>query len=136
MTIAQVSKAYDISPDTLRYYERVGLIPPVHRTAGGIRDYDEVDCNWIAFAKCMRGAGIQVDALVRYVELFQVGDDTQEERKRILVQQRDQLLDRMAKMQETLERLEQKIQRYEQLIVPAERELKRLGERETPARKG
>ena len=136
MTIAQVSKSYDISPDTLRYYERVGLIPPVHRTAGGIRDYDEVDCNWIAFAKCMRGAGIQVDALVRYVELFQVGDDTQEERKRILVQQRDQLLDRMAKMQETLERLEQKIQRYEQLIVPAERELKRLGERETPARKG
>ena len=136
MTIAQVSKAYDISPDTLRYYERVGLIPPVHRTAGGIRDYDEVDCNWIAFAKCMRGAGIQVDALVRYVELFQVGDVTQEERKRILVQQRDQLLDRMAKMQETLERLEQKIQRYEQLIVPAERELKRLGERETPARKG
>ena len=53
MTIAEVSKKYDISADTLRYYERIGLIPPVHRTSGGIRDYTEDDCNWVGCV-CVR----------------------------------------------------------------------------------
>ena len=44
---------YGLSPDTLRYYERIGLIPPVHRTAGGVRDYTENDCNWVEFIKCI-----------------------------------------------------------------------------------
>ena len=69
MTIAEVSRKYEISVDTLRYYERIGLIPPVNRTAGGIRNYTETDCNWVGFAKCMRGAGIQVEALIDYVAL-------------------------------------------------------------------
>ena len=58
MTIAEVSKKYDISADTLRYYERIGLIPPVNRNRSGIRDYTEADCRWVEFAKCMRGAGL------------------------------------------------------------------------------
>ena len=49
MTIADVAKTYDISADTLRYYERVGLLPPVNRTQGGIRDYTEEDCRWVEF---------------------------------------------------------------------------------------
>lgn len=55
MTIAEVSKKFDISADTLRYYERIGLLPPVRRTSGGIRDYTQEDCNWVEFIKCMRG---------------------------------------------------------------------------------
>ena len=76
MTIAEVSKKYDISADTLRYYERIGLIPPVNRSRSGIRDYTEEDCRWVEFAKCMRGAGLQVEALIEYVALFQQGDET------------------------------------------------------------
>ena len=57
MTIAEVSKKYDITPETLRYYERVGMIPPVHRTPSGLRDYTEADCGWVELAKCMRSAG-------------------------------------------------------------------------------
>ena len=57
MTIAEVSRKMDISADTLRYYERIGLIPPVKRSKSGIRDYSEKDLGWISFAKCMRGAG-------------------------------------------------------------------------------
>ena len=63
MTIAEVSKKYEISADTLRYYERVGLIPPVPRTSGGIRDYDEASCGWIELMKCLRAAGVQIEAL-------------------------------------------------------------------------
>ena len=124
MTIAEVSKKYDISADTLRYYERIGLIPKVTRTKRGIRDYNEEDCNWVGFAKCMRSAGIQVEALIEYVELFQMGEDTSAARKQILLEQREQLIKRMGDMQETLERLNKKIERYEQCEAFAEKELK------------
>ena len=51
MTIAQVSEKYNISADTLRYYEKIGLIPPVRRTPGGIRDYSSEDCGWVEFIR-------------------------------------------------------------------------------------
>mgnify|MGYP002552453681 CR=1 FL=1 len=121
MSITEVSKKYGLSPDTLRYYERIGLIPPVHRTAGGVRDYTEADCNWVNFIKCMRGAGIQVEALIDYVSLFQQGDATADARKQILIEQRDQLQERLQEMQATLERLNAKIEHYEEIIVPAEK---------------
>lgn len=73
MTIAEVSRKYDISADTLRYYERIGLIPPVPRTRGGVRDYGEESCGWIQLMKCMRAAGVQIEALIEYVDLFQQG---------------------------------------------------------------
>ena len=57
MTITEVSEKFDLSPDTLRYYERIGLIPPVPRTSGGLRDYREGDLRWVEFIKCMRNAG-------------------------------------------------------------------------------
>ena len=66
MTIAEVSQKFGLSPDTLRYYERIGLIPPVPRTKGGIRDYDEVSCGWVELMKCMRAAGVQIEALTEY----------------------------------------------------------------------
>lgn len=74
MTISEVSEKYGLTPDTLRYYERIGLIPPVPRTKSGLRDYDESSCNWIEFIKCMRGAGLQIEALIEYVALYQQGD--------------------------------------------------------------
>lgn len=116
MTIAEVSKQYDISADTLRYYERIGLIPTVNRGSGGIRDYTPEDCNWVGFAKCMRSAGIQIEALIEYVALFQQGDSTSQARRQILLEQRDSLRARMADMQSTLDRLDYKIERYDQTI--------------------
>jgi DNA-binding transcriptional MerR regulator len=116
MTIAEVSKKYDISADTLRYYERIGLIPPVPRKKSGIRDYDEDSCGWIGLMKCMRAAGVQIEALIRYVELYREGDSTREARKDILIGQREQLRARMADMQKSLDRLDEKIANYENII--------------------
>lgn len=126
MTIAEVAKKYDLTPDTLRYYERVGLIPSVGRTSGGIRDYQEEDCRWIAFIKCMRASGLPVEKLIEYVRLFQLGDDTIKARKSLLIEQRDALVVRISEMQSTLERLNGKIDRYEKSVLPAENELKNL----------
>lgn len=126
MTIAEVSKQYDISADTLRYYEKIGLIPAVPRGKGGIRDYDEASCGWIELMKCLRAAGVQIEALITYVSLFQQGDRTIGARKELLVEQRDQLQKRMADMQVSLDRLNTKIDRYEQVIWSKEQELRRL----------
>lgn len=126
MTIAEVSRKYDISADTLRYYERIGLIPPVPRTRGGLRDYGEESCGWIQLMKCMRAAGVQIEALIEYVDLFQQGDATLDARKALLVEQRDQLVSRMAEMQASLDLLTQKIDRYEQGMMTAEQQLRRL----------
>ena len=125
MTIKEVSEQYDISADTLRYYERIGLIPPVPRTKSGIRDYDEESCNWIELMKCMRAAGVQIEALVEYVALFQEGDSTADARKAILIEQRDSLVARMEEMQRSLARLDDKIARYEQGLMTKEKLLRR-----------
>ena len=126
MTIAEVSKKYGLSADTLRYYERIGLIPPVPRTKGGVRDYGEESCGWIELLKCMRAAGVQIEALIEYVKLFRQGDSTMADRKAILVEQRDQLLSRMAEMQASLDLLNSKIDGYEQKMVSAEQRLRQL----------
>lgn len=70
MTIAEVSKKYNITPDTIRYYEKIGLIPHVPRNKSGIRDFDENSCNWIEFIKCMRSAGLSIDVLTQYIFLY------------------------------------------------------------------
>ena len=114
MTIAEVSKKFDLSADTLRYYERAGLIPPIGRTAGGIRDYSEDDLAWVHLAKCLRAAGLSVEAIAEYVTLYQQGDSTFERRKELLIEQRQILEVRMAEIKTAADRLDMKIERYEQ----------------------
>ncbi len=117
MTITEVSKKYDISQDTLRYYERIGLIPAVKRTKGGMRDYTEESCGWIELAKCMRSAGIPIEALIEYCALTQQGDQTITARKELLVEERTKLLEKMEDMKKTLDKLNYKIDIYEKAEV-------------------
>lgn len=125
MTIAEVSRKYDISADTLRYYERIGLLPPVPRTKSGIRDYGEESCGWIELMKCMRAAGVQIEALTEYVALYRQGDETLDARKALLIEQRKQLAGRMEDMQRSLDRLDYKIGLYERGLMRADREQER-----------
>ena len=67
MTISEVSNKYNLSAETLRYYERVCVIPPVNRNENGIRDYTEVNCNWVNFIKCMRDEGLSIESLIEYL---------------------------------------------------------------------
>ena len=128
MKIAEVSEKFGLSVDTLRYYERVGLIPPVHRNQGGIRDYDELDLRRVDFIKCMRGASLPVEVLIDYMALVQRGDSTIEARKEILVEQRDLVAARLEEMQKTLERLNYKIEVYEKALLKIEKEIVQVEE--------
>jgi len=125
MTIAEVSKKFDLSQDTLRYYERVGLFPVVNRKKSGIRNYTEEDCKWIEFIKCMRSAGLPIEVLIEYVTLFQQGDTTIGARKELLAEQRKQLVEKMEDMKKTIERLDYKLESYENAVVSKENELKK-----------
>ena len=118
MTISEVSKKYDISTDTLRYYERIGLLPPVPRTKSGLRDYDENSCKSVEFIKCMRNAGLPIEALIEYMTLFKEGDSTAEARMAILIEQREALISRIEEMQSTLSRLDKKIEMYKGMCSP------------------
>jgi MerR family transcriptional regulator, aldehyde-responsive regulator len=123
MKINEVSERYGISTDTLRYYERIGLIPPVHRNDGGIRDYNELDLRRVEFIKCMRSAGLPIEVLIEYVALVQKGDRTIEARKEILMEQRDLLVAKLAEMQKTLDLLNHKIDVYENALLKREKGL-------------
>jgi MerR family transcriptional regulator, aldehyde-responsive regulator len=123
MKIAEVSERYGLSLDTLRYYERIGLIPPVNRNESGIRDYNELDLRRVDFIKCMRSAGLPVEVLIEYVALVQQGDKTIDARKEILVEQRKLLVDRMDEMQKTLDILDHKIEVYEKAVLKKEKQI-------------
>src|SRR5208283_3826416 len=121
MKIAEVSEKFGISSDTLRYYERIGLIQPVNRNESGIRDYSEIDLRRVEFIKCMRSAGLPVEVLIEYVGLVQRGDKTIKARKEILKEQREQLVARIKEMQKTLDLLDHKIDVYENAILTKEK---------------
>jgi MerR family transcriptional regulator, aldehyde-responsive regulator len=128
MKITQVSQKFGLSPDTLRYYERIGLLPTVTRTESGIRDYSELDLRRVDFIRCMRGAGLPIEVLIDYMELIQQGDNTIEARKEILVEQRDLLASRIVEMQKTLDLLNHKIEVYENAILAREKEMVQVEE--------
>lgn len=123
MTISEVSEKYGLPADTLRYYEKVGLIPPVTRKDSGVRDYSEEDCGWVEFIKCMRGAGLSIETLIRYVALYRKGNRTLKQRKQLLIDERDKLQARIKQMQQVLKRLNYKVEVYEERIVACEKKL-------------
>lgn len=114
MNIKEVSTKLDIPADTLRYWERVGVIPPVTRAASGYRDYQPTDLNACNFAKCMREAGVSIETLIEYIDLLQQGDDTTETRKALLQEQLKIIAAKRDAVQATYDKLEQKIAHYGQ----------------------
>ena len=115
MTIREVSEKFELSADTIRYYERIGLIPHVPRKPNGIRDFDETSCNWLSFVKCMREAGVQIEALIKFVTLREQGEH-EEECREILLEQRERIERQIEKSQKTLDRLNYKISHFDEVI--------------------
>jgi len=124
MNIKKVSELSGVSADTIRYYERIGLIPPVKRTANGIRDFDEEDLRWIVFSRQMRNAGLSIESMVNYINLFQVGDETVPVRKEIIAAQIKMLKEKASELDTAIDRLEFKLANYDEHMIPAENSLR------------
>ena len=112
MTIKEVSKKFNLSKDTLRFYEKKGLIGPVKKTKSGIRNYEEQDLKRIEFIKCMRNAELPIDVLKKYIDLYKSGKETKEERKKLLENQQKILKAKIDKMQKAYKLLTDKIDLY------------------------
>lgn len=123
MKIKEISEKHNITPDTLRYYERVGLIPPVKRDKNGNRIYKEDDVRWIEFIKCMRSSGITIQGLIEYVNLFMQGDETIQARKELLEEQRKQLILKKQEIEDALNKLDKKIENYDINCVNKEKDI-------------
>ena len=123
MTISEVCKLYDLSADTLRYYEKIGLLDFVQRNPNGIRNYQDSDLRRIEFIRHMRNAGLSIEVLIRYIELFHQGNHTIPERKQILIEQRVLLKSKIEDMQKTMNRLDYKIDNYENILLKREQEV-------------
>ncbi len=116
MTIKEVSEHFGISQDTLRYYERVKMIPKVTRTSGGIRDYQEEDLKWVELALCMRSAGLPIEVMIEYLDLYQKGDETISSRLELLSNQMEVLQEQKKLLEATMNRLAYKISKYEEAM--------------------
>lgn len=115
MTIKEVSEIYDLTPDTLRYYEKIGLISNVPRTKNGIRNYNEETCKRIEFVKCMRSVGVEIDILIEYMTLLERGRETVDARRKLLEEQREKLIEKQKNITATIDRLDHKINIYEEI---------------------
>lgn len=124
MNIKKVSELSGVSADTIRYYERIGLIPPVKRSDNGIRDFDEEDLRWIVFSRQMRNAGLSIESLVEYLTLFQEGNETVPARKEIIADQIAELKGKASELNTAIERLEFKLDNYDEHMIPTENALR------------
>ncbi len=110
MKISEVSEITDISTHTLRYYEKVGLIYPIQKGKGGIREYTEQDVSRLKFIKCMRGADVPIESLKVYIDLYDEGDHTYEERMSILKKEYENMLQKQKDVEAGVEYLKHKIE--------------------------
>ncbi|KRO18427.1 MerR family transcriptional regulator [Lacticaseibacillus saniviri] len=118
MNIKQAAEMFDLTTDTLRYYERVGVIPPVTRNESGYRDFTTRDLNWIYLVKNLRAAGLSVESLIDFSHLAQ-GERTpadQSAQKDILNEQLEELDQKLAEMQKVRNLLVYKIDSYDSHI--------------------
>lgn len=117
-TIAEVAERMGMSPHTLRYYERVGLLE-VPRDSGGRREYRSDDLNRIRFITCLRATSLPIRQLQRYFDLADAGPHTEAERLTLLKEHRENVLAQLSDMQDALAAIEFKIDIYGGSNVPS-----------------
>lgn len=122
MTIGEVSNIYNISNDTLRYYEKIGLLGPINKNKSGIRNYNNDDIKQLEFIICMRGADISISSLIKYMKLYKDGPSTLRERKQILIDSLDEVNKQLDYLNIAKDKLLYKIKLYDKDIL--ERKLK------------
>lgn len=123
MTIKEAAELTGVSIDNLRYYERIGLIPPVPRTKSGIRDYDEISIRWIEFVMKFKKAGASIESIIEYIRLAEIGESTKLARRHVLMEIREVIEERMKELQECLDITDYKINNYYNVCEPVTKEL-------------
>lgn len=112
MKISELAKRTGLSAHTIRYYERIGLLPFADRDAGGQRDYDEAILVWIGFLKRLKTTGMPIREMLLYAELRAQGDQTGSQRRKLLELHRERVREHLAELEASLLVLDTKIDTY------------------------
>ncbi|GAA1282854.1 hypothetical protein Psi02_31270 [Planotetraspora silvatica] len=118
LTIAQMAERTGLSADTLRYYEKAGLIEPVGRSAGNQRRYAATDLDWVEFLLRLRTTGMSIADMQRFARLRADGKATVADRLAVLREHRSGLDERIRALQQNADALDKKIDHYERLLSP------------------
>ncbi|WP_455630377.1 MerR family transcriptional regulator [Megamonas sp.] len=118
MTIKEVAEKTGVSADTLRYYERIGLLPAVPRKPNGIRDYDEFFIDWIAFIQDLKSVGMSLEAILDYISLAKLGEVSRKERKQLLVEVQHILLNKIKMLHTMVEKNNYHLEHYDDVLLP------------------
>lgn len=131
MNIKSVSQILSLSPDTIRYYEKIGLMPHVSRNASGFREFNEQDVARLKFITCFRKAGVSIDRLTKYLKLVDEGPHTISDRLDILISEKEKLEQKRLELTDAIETLDYKIKNYQETISKIENHLFHEGEGKT-----
>lgn len=114
-SIKEVAERFGVTPHTLRFYEKEGLLLWVNRNNSGVRSYSDLNLEWLALICCMRATGMPISYIKRYVDLCAQGDATIEERRRIILGQKEILQDKIRELQGNIALIDKKLRYYDEL---------------------
>ncbi|MFC4145834.1 MerR family transcriptional regulator [Micromonospora mangrovi] len=112
---SETARRSGFSLDTLRYYERIGLLSGVSRTSGGRRVFTDDDLGWLAVLRCLRDTGMPIAEMCRYAELARTGDHTARDRQELLERHAERVEEQMVLLGRQYDHLREKIRFYEEL---------------------
>lgn len=113
-TIKEVAEMFDLTVETIRYYERIGVIPPIERDKNGYRIFKTRDLNWVFLAKSLRNAGLSIESIIDFATLSQLEGDERLAQKDILIEQYQELTKKINEMEKVRELLAYKIETYDE----------------------
>ncbi len=118
MTIGEASEKTGLSADTLRYYEKIGLIPPVPRRENGLRDYGAETIKLVALIQRLKETGMQLETIQAYLRLAMLGSSTREERRELLLETRENIMKKIDGLLACLRRADDQLAHYESTVTP------------------
>ncbi|BBN99845.1 MerR family transcriptional regulator [Sporolactobacillus terrae] len=123
MNINEASQKTGLPKSTIRYYEKLNIVPPIKRDKNEVRIFEETDIEWLFFAKQMRGANVSIRTLVHYISLFKEGEGSIESRIELLTNELLKLQEHISGLQAAERSLSEKIEKYRTHVIPVEKKL-------------
>ena len=123
MTIGEIAEKTGVSVTTLRYYERIGLLPAVPRNSRGIRVYDESFVSWLELIQNLKIAGMQLEEIIEYIELAKLGARSLPARARLLAEARENMQQKLRSLQEAMKKADDVLENFAECWEPLTNEL-------------
>lgn len=115
LSIKEAAERTQLPPSTLRYYDKVGLMPTLKKTEYGTRKYSETDISWLDLVCCLRDSGMSLDDIRAFMMLCMQGSSTSEQRRELLEQHRKQIVKQMELLHRSLATVDYKLAHYNEI---------------------